>query len=94
MRFLYDWHGLRRPAIDVKYFFRQKACNGCLHIKNVVRTLAAEPNYEAGNDTNIDPNDGKIYCQNYGKADINSTSAQDFPQIGRTDKAQPTCNTL
>ena len=46
------------------------------------------------NDTNIDPNDGKIYCRNYGKADINSTSAQDSPQIGRTDEAQPPCNTL
>ena len=27
-------------------FFRQKTCKRCLHTKNVVRTLAAEPNYE------------------------------------------------
>ena len=45
------------------------------------------------NDTNIDPNDGKIYCRNYGKADINSTSVRDFPQIGRTDEARHPCNT-
>ena len=44
------------------------------------------------NDTNIDPNDGKIHCRNYGKTDINSTSAQDSPQIGRTDEAQPLHN--
>ena len=46
------------------------------------------------NDTNIDPNDGKIYSRNYGKADINSTSVRSFPQIGRTDEAQHLCNTL
>ena len=45
------------------------------------------------NDTNIDPNDGKIYCRNYGKADINSTSVRDFPQIGRKYGAQHLRNT-
>ena len=45
------------------------------------------------NDTNIDPNDGKIYCRNYGKADINSISVRDFTQIGRTDEARHPCNT-
>ncbi len=38
------------------------------------------------NDTNIDPNDGKIYSRNYGKADINNTSVRDFTHIWRTDE--------
>ena len=45
------------------------------------------------NDTNIDPNDGKIYSRNYGKADINSTSVRDFPQIGRIYETRCSCNT-
>ena len=44
------------------------------------------------NDTNIDPNDGKIHCRNYGKTDINSTSVRDFTQIGRKYGAQHSCN--